>query len=76
MTPPLMKYCPAYGTLNPYPSEANQYREYRGTIAWLFNPYTGEPRDPRDIGSDVNGLALVAPDASTRAALRNTEMKR
>jgi hypothetical protein len=26
-----------------------------------FNPYTGQPRDPRDIASDPEGLLMVAP---------------
>jgi hypothetical protein len=56
---PIMRFDPAYGTPNPYPSEAEQYRYWHGHIAWLFNPYTGAPRDPRDIGTDVTGLAIV-----------------
>lgn len=36
------------------------YRTHHGLVAWLYNPWTGEPRDPRDIGSDVQGL-LIAP---------------
>lgn len=54
----LMKFDPVDGAEKPYPSEANQYREYHGQVAWLYNPYTGEKRDPRDIGSDVFGLAI------------------
>ncbi len=56
----LMKYDPATGEEKPYPSEASQYRMYHGAIAWLYNPYTGGKRDPRDIGSDVLGH-LVEP---------------
>lgn len=55
----LMKFDPADASEKPYPSEANQYREYHGQVAWLYNPYTGEKRDPRDIGSDVFGLAIA-----------------
>lgn len=34
----------------------------------LFNPYTGKPRDPRDIASDPQGLALIDPDEPLRPA--------
>lgn len=37
-----------------------EYRQHHGLVAWLYNPWTGEPRDPRDIGSDVQGL-LIEP---------------
>ena len=57
----LMKFDPAYGTPKPYPSHAAQYRKWHGQVAWLFNPWTGMQRDPRDIGSDVTGLAIVEP---------------
>ena len=56
----LMKYDPATGEEKPYPSHAEQYRIYHGSIAWLYNPWTGQPRDPRDIGSDCFGY-LVQP---------------
>lgn len=55
----LMRFDPVDGSEKPYPSEANQYREYHGQVAWLFNPYTGVKRDARDIGSDVFGLAIT-----------------
>lgn len=51
----LMFCCPAYGTSNPFPSHAEQYREYHGKVAWLVNPWTGKNRDPKDIGSDPFG---------------------
>ena len=57
--PRLMKFDPQYNSLNPYPSEANQYRAYYGNVAWLYNPYTGLPRNSKDIGSDVQGHLLV-----------------
>ena len=59
----LMKYDPAEGTdyQQPYPSHAAQYREYHGKVAWLYNPWTGFKRDPRDIGSDVLGFLIEAP---------------
>lgn len=58
-TPLLMRYDPATGDLKPYPSEANQWRQYHGQTAWLFNPWTGKRRDARDVGSDPFGLAIV-----------------
>lgn len=55
----LMKFDPATGAEKPYPSEATQYRAYHGKVAWLFNPYTGDRRDARDVGSDCFGYAIV-----------------
>ncbi|AOV05689.1 hypothetical protein BI380_32455 [Delftia tsuruhatensis] len=34
----------------------------------LFNPYTGEPRDARDIASDPHGVLIVPPGAMLAAA--------
>lgn len=34
----------------------------------LFNPYTGEPRDARDIRSDPQGILIVPPGADLHAA--------
>lgn len=36
----------------------------------MFNPYTGRPRDPRDIQSDPAGLLMLDPDEPVRAAAR------
>lgn len=58
-----MKYDPASGSPNPYPSHAAQWRDYHGKTAWLFNPWTGQRRDARDIGSDVMGRSIVSPAA-------------
>lgn len=55
-----MDFDPAFGTPKPYPSHAEQYRQYHGGIAWLYNPWTGMQRNPRDIGADVQGL-LIRP---------------
>lgn len=33
----------------------------------LFNPYTGRPRDPRDIQSDPEGILVLDPDEPLRA---------
>jgi hypothetical protein len=54
-----MLVCPATGKENPYPSEAKQWRQYHGKCAWLYDPYTGTKRDPRDIGTDTFGHLLV-----------------
>lgn len=53
--PPLMRFDPATGEARPYPSETNQWRDYNGQCAWLFNPWTGARRDARDVGSDPFG---------------------
>ena len=55
----MMLYDPATGEPKPYPSQEDQYREYHGKVAWLFNPYTGDSRDARDIGSDTFGYLIV-----------------
>jgi hypothetical protein len=52
---PLFEFDPILGHREPYPSEVQQYRRYFPGYAWLYNPYTGELRDPRDIASDVYG---------------------
>jgi hypothetical protein len=58
----LMKYDPATGDGRPYPSHAQQWRDYNGTTAWLFNPWTGDRRTAADIGTDVFGHLIVPPD--------------
>ena len=56
-----MKFDPATGEPRPYPSHAEQWRRWHGHgCAWLFNPWSGERRDARDVGSDINGR-LIAP---------------
>ena len=55
----LMRFSPDTGEEKPYPSNADQWREYHGRSAWLFDPWTGEKRDVRDIGSDVLGLLII-----------------
>jgi len=71
MSKHLMIYDPATGAEKPYPSHADQYRIYHGSVAWLFNPWTGLRRDARDVGTDCFGYAIVAYDdlaASQQAA--------
>lgn len=54
----IMNYCPATGEEKPYPSHATQWRSFNGPTAWLFNPWTGERRDARDVGSDPFGMLI------------------
>ena len=61
----LMVFDPASGDRRPYPSHAEQWRLYHGQrTAWLFDPWTGQRRDARDVGSDVQGL-LICPGQPT-----------
>ena len=55
----IMKFDPRDKSEQPYPSHAKQFREYHGIDAWIYNPWTGEERDTRDIGTDVLGAAIV-----------------
>ena len=57
----LMKFDPATGAENPYPSHAEQWRKYRGAEAWLFNPWSGTRRLASDVGTDVFGLLVLPP---------------
>ncbi len=58
----LMRFDPATGIEQPYPSHAEQWREWHGRCtAWLCNPWTGERRDARDVGSDPFGQLIVPP---------------
>lgn len=53
-----MHFSPEDNSPRPYPSHAEQWRIYHGTVTWLFNPWTGTKRDARDIGSDCFGYAI------------------
>lgn len=64
----LMKFDPATGFENPYPSHADQWRKYHGATAWLFNPWNGSRRHAADVGTDVFGLLIVPADESLYAA--------
>ncbi len=63
----LMKYDPATGVEKPYPSSPNEYREYHGKVAWLYNPYTGVQRNAMDVGSDILGLLLLDEEPKENA---------
>lgn len=54
-----MSYDPVTGKIAPQPSDPQEYREHHGLIAWLYNPYTGTKRDPRDIANDIEGILIV-----------------
>lgn len=64
----LMKFDPADGTEKPYPSHAKQWREYHGKTAWLFNPWTGNRQDARDVGMDPFGQLILPPGEPLRSA--------
>jgi hypothetical protein len=63
----LMKFDPATGAEQPYPSHAIQWRAYHGAVAWLFNPWTGERRRAGDVGMDVHGLLVMPPNQAVSA---------
>lgn len=67
MSNKLMRFDPVTGEkCNVYPSHQKQYKEWHGLVAWLYNPWTGDRRDARDIGSDVQGALLddTSPEES------------
>lgn len=62
----IMKFDPATRQSNPYPSHAAQWRDYHGQMtAWLFNPWTGELRNPEMVGSDTFGLLITESEQLT-----------
>lgn len=64
-TPPALKYCPLHGTPGPTFTEAHRYRQALSTVAWSFNPWTGERRDGRDMRRDPLGY-LIEPTFRAR----------
>ncbi len=64
----LMKFDPAFKTIQPYPSHAAQWRDWHGEIAWLFNPWDGSARSPLDIGSDPFGMLIIPESEPLYAA--------
>lgn len=64
----LMRFDPANGRPNPYPSHARQYRDFHGQVAWLYCPWTGTPRHALDVGSDVFGRLIRPHGAQISAA--------
>jgi len=61
-----MKFDPETGIKIPN-TTPELYRENHTGVAWLFNPWSGDKRDSRDIGSDVFGHLMVAPGESIKA---------
>ena len=57
----LMKFDPATGSEQPYPSHAKQWRTWHGQTAWLVNPWTGDKRRAEDVGSDPFGHLILPP---------------
>ncbi len=53
-----MKYDPADGGMAPSPNIASHWRTFNGDTAWMYNPWTGELRDARDVGSDPQGMLI------------------
>ncbi len=65
----LMRFDPATGFDKPYPSHADQWREFHGkAMAWLFNPWTGGRRNAGDVGTDTFGLLILPPGEPLIAA--------
>jgi hypothetical protein len=67
----VMRFDPATCMPRPYPSHAEQYRDWHGVVAWLYNPWTGDMRDPRDIGSDTFGRLIVPPSERVIACAKD-----
>jgi hypothetical protein len=64
MTKPF-RYWPDTGNIIPasnHQQTAQEYRDREGRLAWLYDPWTGRTRDPRDIGSDPFGYLVVPSD--------------
>ncbi len=73
----VMKYDPATGDKYPYPSHATQWRLWHGSsMAWLFNPWTGDRRSSSCVGSDPLGLLIIPPGEPVLAAPPETTRKR
>ena len=60
-----MYYAPDTGDFGARPNIAHEWREWHGDVAWLYNPWTGYHRDPRDIDSDVYGHLIQPPPFET-----------
>lgn len=56
-----MDFSPDDCSKKPYPSQADQWRDYHGETVWFYNPWTGKARDARDIGSDTFGRLIIPP---------------
>lgn len=54
------------------PVTADAYRKSHPENIWYYNPWTGQPRDPRDVETDPQGLMIVAPGAPLVEAKKGT----
>lgn len=63
-----MIYDPATGWRRDGVTNADEWRKQNGACAWLFNPWTGDRRDARDVGSDTFGLLIIPPGEPVYAA--------
>lgn len=63
----LMMFDPATKEAKPYPSQADQWREWHGRTAWIYDPWTGVMRAPEDIGSDTFGHLIIPPGEKIKA---------
>lgn len=71
----LMTFDPATGETKPYPSHAEQWRQWHGySTAWLFNPWTGGRRNAGDVGTDVLGRLIHPPTEPLYAAQGDSNM--
>ena len=70
----LMRFDPATGVENPYPSHAQQWRDFNGDTAWLFNPWTGSRRHASDVGSDPFGHLVIPCIGLT--TIKSSEVKK
>lgn len=57
----VMAHDPGDGAPCPFPSHADQYRDWHKVRAWLFSPWTGEPRRAEDVGTDTFGHLIIPP---------------
>lgn len=57
----ILIFDPICGCRNPFPKTAFQYRRWYIDRTWLFNPYTGAPRQLDQIVKDRFGL-LIKPN--------------
>jgi hypothetical protein len=64
----LMLFDPATCGHKPYPSHAGQWRDYWGSLAWLYNPWTGDQRKAGDVGSDPFGHLIRPPNTLLMSA--------
>lgn len=59
---PEMLYNPTTGKDEIFPKNPRQFRHHHKGLAWLYDPYTGKPRKPSEIGHDPFGLLIEKLD--------------